>query len=275
MKFRTVIWDTYQECLGKKVLLIYPLLSTLVILSLTFLIRVNISEGRALISAFFGGDSTVMGLSKMQEVLLGAEGAIAVALYTAGLYLSVFATADLVPGMMQRGRLDLYLSRPISRPMLLFGRFTGATAIITANVLYAVIGIWLVVGIKTGLWNFSFFYAAGAIIFMFVVLYSLMMLVGILSGSTAVTIIITYVVMAISPLLSNRGAIDAIINSAWVRGTLDILYWCLPKYSEVTTMVYKLASGGEIESWTPLLSSMLTGFVLFQITIILFSRRDI
>lgn len=275
MKFSAIVLDTFQECLGKKILLIYFLISTLLLLTLLFLLRIDINGMTAVLSGTFDTNQSSMSLDTLQKGLMKVQGGFSAGLYAVGLFLSVFAMADLIPGMMAKGRLDLYLARPISRSQLLLGKFVGAAAIIAANVLYTVLGIWLIIGIKTGIWTGGLLYGGLSIIFMFCIVYAFMMLFGILSRSTAVTIILTYVIMALSPALAQRDVIDMFIWNDAVKLLIDGLYWALPKYHEVTKETYNLASGAGVQSWTPFISSLLTGLVVFQGTALVFSRKDI
>jgi ABC-type transport system involved in multi-copper enzyme maturation permease subunit len=48
----------------------------------------------------------------------------------------VFGVAGLIPGMLEKGTIDLFLSKPLTRAELLMARALGATAGIAVNLIY-------------------------------------------------------------------------------------------------------------------------------------------
>ncbi|MBN1292442.1 MAG: ABC transporter permease subunit [Candidatus Latescibacteria bacterium] len=275
MKFLALIKDTFRECLGKKILISYFLISTLGILTMMFVVNIKITGANAVISTLIGNKNENLGLPELTNSIVFAESMFARALYSIGIFLSIFATVDLMPGLMKKGRLDLYLARPLSRPLFLLGKFTGAVAVASVNIIYAMAGFWLVLGIKTHVWNFSFLYSMVVIIFMFAVLYTIMMLISILAKNTAVAIIVIYMVMTLETALGTSKSLFSMISNTLLKHALEILYWILPKHHEVASITQDIAGGKSIESWTPLLSSFLTALIVMNIAVFLFSKKDL
>ena len=135
MKFKGIITDTFRECLGKKILTIYFIISTLGILGLIFIFNVDIAGNQAAIATLFGKSEAGIAISKLRNIIIAIESGFAVVLYSIGIFISVFATADIIPSMMSKGRLNLYLARPISRHMLLLGKFSGAVLVTAINII--------------------------------------------------------------------------------------------------------------------------------------------
>jgi len=275
MKLWEIVKDTFRECLGKKILIIFFLISTLGILGLLFLFDVDIAGNRAAISALFGEKQDSIALFELKKIIIIIESYFAVTLYTLGIFLSVFATADLIPSMMTKGRLELYLARPISRPMLMMGKLAGATGVVAVNIIYAIAGIWLVLGIKTGVWNVSFLCSIVTIIFMFAVLYTVMMLTSILVRSTAMTVIVTYMVIVINLALAQKENFLPFISSNMFRQFIEIFYWIIPKYHETSIITKNVVAGNAIESWTPAINSLLIALIVMNITVFIFSKKDL
>ena len=67
MKFQTLIKDTFRECMGKKILIIYFLIITLGILTLMFVVNIDVSGTRAVISTLFDSKSENLVLSELQN----------------------------------------------------------------------------------------------------------------------------------------------------------------------------------------------------------------
>ncbi|HUU28058.1 MAG TPA: ABC transporter permease subunit [archaeon] len=275
MKIWAILEDTFRECLGKKTLIIFFLISTLAIIFLFFASGVNISTEQSGNISLFGNKNDGLDLSTLSGGILKAEAFFSIAIYAIGIFLSVFATADLLPGILQKGRIDLYLARPISRPRFLLGKFLGAVAVVAVNIVYAIGGIWLVFGMKTGVWNVRFLFSCLSIVFMFAVLYTVMLLIGLLIRNTAVTMLVPYlIIIIINPVLTQKENILAFIDNRIIRFLFELMYQITPKFSEVGTITRNIVEGTPVESWTPALNSLLIGLVVMGITVHIFSRKD-
>ena len=64
-------------------------------------------------------------IPNVDRVVRGVYGGIATFLYTFGMFLAVFASAGLVPSVLEPGRIELLLSKPVSRAHILLGRFSA------------------------------------------------------------------------------------------------------------------------------------------------------
>ncbi len=274
MKILAIIKDTFRECIAKKIILSYAIASTLGMLIISLLFSFDIVGNEVAISTIFGGNEQWESIRQFEEIIINLEAGIAIVIFTLGLFLSIFSTADLIPSMMLKGRLDLYLSKSISRVQLLIGKFTGALLVVILNIVYAIVGLWLVIGLKTGIWNVNFLYSGVTIIFMYTVIFTIVLLIGLLSRSTAVIVIATYMIISASPLLANRQEIFLLPIARWVEHVLDFFYWILPKYSETAIITKDLVIGEPIFSWTPVLSSVIIGVVVLNLSIYIFSRKS-
>jgi ABC-type transport system involved in multi-copper enzyme maturation permease subunit len=129
------------------------------------------------------------------------QSVIATVLYSVGMLLAVFASAGLVSAMFEPGRIELLLSKPVSRVHLLLGRYAGNVLVVSANILYLVAGSWIVFGIKTGVWGAGFLLSSLCTVFVFSVLLAVIVLVGALWDSAAVAIMVTFAIMIVTTFL--------------------------------------------------------------------------
>jgi hypothetical protein len=113
------------------------------------------------------------------------------------LLLSIVATAFFIPSMMQKGTLDLLLVKPLERWRLLIYKYLGGLGFIGINASFAVIGLWLIIGLRTGIWCWTLLILIPVIVFCFAVLYSISTLVAILTHSSVVAMLITCLVWAL------------------------------------------------------------------------------
>lgn len=272
MKIWAIIVDTFRESLARKIFIVFFAISTLNLLFFAFILNIDVVDGALAMVSVLGKQAP--NKIKIAEIIIGAESAIAMALFTGGIFLSLFATANFVPRMLEKGTIDLLISKPLSRPRILLAKYLGSLAIVVLNIVYAIVGVWLVLSLKTGFWNVGFLYAAGTIILTFAILYCLIMFLGITTGSGSVAVMGTYLVMFLSPLLVQRENLTRLLSNRLYKGLIHGLYHGLPKVAELGKITGKLVAGKDVTHWMPLWSSVAFGAVLLAASVILFSRKD-
>jgi hypothetical protein len=107
------------------------------------------------------------------------------------LLVSVVITAAFVPNMIRKGSFDLYISKPISRPLLLVYKYLGGLLYVLILTTFTVGGVWVAIGLRTGLWSPHFLALIPLLTFYFAILYSVSTLFGVLTRSTLVAIVAT------------------------------------------------------------------------------------
>ena len=200
---------------------------------------------------------------------------VAIALYIWGTLLAVFASAGLVPVLLEPGRIALLLSKPVSRPMLLMGRYTGNLLIVALNHLYLILSIWLILGSRTGVWEGRFLLAIPISIFMFAVLLCIVVLIGVVFESAALAVMVTVALMLISTLLAQRDWSIRLLTSEWSRDLWLAFYWVLPKvYDLGGAMRQMILYDRDVDWLTPLWTSSAFGIVTLLSAILIFRKRD-
>jgi ABC-type transport system involved in multi-copper enzyme maturation permease subunit len=105
--------------------------------------------------------------------------------------ISIVVTAGYIPNMVQKGSVDLLVSKPISRTGLLLYKYLGGVTFVLINAAVAILGVWIVMGLKTGLWPASFPLTIFLIVFFYAILYSVSVLIGVLTRSSLVAILLS------------------------------------------------------------------------------------
>src|SRR5258708_7372567 len=142
-----LIRDTFREAFARKIFWGLFGLSTVMILFFLFLLKIDIVEGALATVSIFGRSS---GKANNLELLIrGVYGGIAAYLYVWGMVIAVFASSGLIPSVLEPGRIELLLSKPISRTHILLGRYAGNVLVVSCNITYLVLGVWLIFGFKT------------------------------------------------------------------------------------------------------------------------------
>jgi ABC-type transport system involved in multi-copper enzyme maturation permease subunit len=105
--------------------------------------------------------------------------------------LGVVVTASFIPNMLRKGTVDLLLAKPVVRANLLTFKYLGGLTFVFLNALIAVSGVWLVMGLRSGIWPYTFLLSTLVLTFFFAILYAVSVLLGVLTRSTVVSILMT------------------------------------------------------------------------------------
>jgi ABC-2 type transport system permease protein len=275
VKTWALVVDTWREALASYTVLGFLVISILFQLVLVFALNLDIVDGSLAAVSLFGKDVAMHGRSPgIEQVVQSGEAAFVGMLYALGIFLAVFATGSQVPHLLRRGTVDLYLSRPVSRTHLLLGRFVGATSLVAANFAYLCGGVFLIVSLKTGVWNFRFFAAAGLILLVFLAFLCFMYLIGVLSGSTPLSIMLPYALYIISMPLAGHRRLAAAMDSRFAADVVQGLYWILPKSAEIGRDVVGLVLGRVTPPLQPLLTTGAFGLACLFIAVLVFRRKS-
>lgn len=267
-----LVRDTFREALARKVFWGLFGLSTALILFFLFIMRIDVVEGARATVSLFGQTSGKV--TEVAKLVRQVHAGIASFLYTAAMFLAVFASAGLIPTIFEAGRIELLLSKPVARYHILLGRYLGNLLVVTLNICYLVAGVWLIFGWKTGVWNKSFLNAILTSAFMFAVLLSAIILVSVLSESAALAIMIAFGLMVLSPILAQHQIMVKLLSSEWSRQVWKGLYYALPKVFDVGKMNMDLVMGRPLGSLAPLWSSAAFAVVMLGAGVYSFSKRN-
>lgn len=115
----------------------------------------------------------------------------AVAYFGAAIYLllSCVMTAFFIPNMLRKGTIDLLLSKPIHRWTLLLYKYLGGLLFMFFNSILLVGGFWVVMGLRSGLWGWTFLLMIPILTFQFAIYYAASVLAGVLTRNTIVAIL--------------------------------------------------------------------------------------
>ena len=275
MKTWALVVDTWREAMARKTLLGFAGASTLFLLTVAFALDLDIVQGSLAAATLFGHPLEMHGgPAAIGDVVAGGLAAFAGLTYGLGIFLAIFATGNQVPNLMRRGTVDLYLSRPVGRARVLLGRFLGGVTLVAVNLLYLCGGLMILVGIKTGLWQLRFLLAAALIFVVFLTYLGFMYLVGVLSGSTPLSVMLSYGLWVISMPLAAHDSISAAMDSRLSAAVVNGLYWVLPKTAELGRDIVRLV----VDKGTPGAAALATtaafGAVCLALAVVFFHRKS-
>src|SRR6202041_92555 len=126
---------------------------------------------------------------------------------------------------------------------------------------------------KAKIWGTGFLVSSLFTIFIFAVLLAVIVLVGVLWDSGAVAIMVTFAIMIVTPILAQKPTLERLLSSEWSRDVVRVLYYVLPKISDVSVIIRHLILNQPVESWMPVWSTALFGAVVLAAGILHFRRR--
>jgi len=267
-----LIRDTFREAFARKIFWGLFGLSTVMILFFLFLLKIDIVEGALATVSLFG--RTMDRTTDVDRLVSNTYGGIATFLYTWGMALAVFASSGLIPSVLEPGRIELLLSKPLSRTHILLGRYVGNVLVVSSNIAYLVLGVWLIFGYKTGIWGRAFLLSILTTIFIFSVLLSVVVLIGVMFESAALATMTTVGLMIMSPILAQTNLMMRLLSSEWSRQLWRGLYYTLPKVYDVGKMTLDVIRNGSFDSYMPVWSSAIFGTVVLSAALVLFAKRD-
>ena len=282
-----VLWanieDVMREAAARWTLIAYFLLSTIFILIFASAINLDIVDGALAGAKLFGKEVTMPADHQIsiEKLVLGFESGFSPVLYFLCTFLAIFATAHLVPRMQEKGTIDLYLSRPVSRVKLLLSRYVAGLILAGTNIVYLIGSIWLIVMWKTHVVHPRFFIAAAIILFVIATLLAFAFLVGVITSSTAVSIMTTYGLFFFALMLVGHARIAAAVSKEWQAWLINTLYWILPKSAELGQAVIAFVSGDQAPERlasaltpAPFLSTAAFGIVCLALASWCFQRKE-
>lgn len=262
MKILALVKGTVRELAAKATLYVLAGISTLIILGVAFSISAQTGpEGTSIV--LFGNPTPPVAQGALAGFAGKLEAAFAGGLFFGVVVFGVFATAGVIPDALEKGTVDLYLSKPIARWELLLGKYLGSIAVIFCNIAYFIGILWLIFGLKVGVWNPGFLLGGLLLTFVFACLHAIVAFFGAATRNIAIAIIAGAIyLLLVADLLQNRDhGLYLLSDNGIYRGIIDGLYYLFPQISAMHASAMHVIAGESAE-WTPYLQSFLSASAL-------------
>jgi ABC-type transport system involved in multi-copper enzyme maturation permease subunit len=275
MIFISFILGILKEAVAKKIILSLIIIYVIIIaLSIYFSNLESVDAVQALIQATSAADFRNAIINIQAYWLL--HGFTLFVIFT----LFIILVSSFIPSMMKKGYIDLILSKPISRAKIILAHFTAGIIFIFLALL-AILGVrWLLISIKSGVWNFNFLYSIFWLTFIFAVLYSLIILTASLTKSTVLTILInqlmlfpvSYIIYLLNEYLKNKNS-QGLVGPA-AEFFIKFLYYLFPKPWDLHSICQNIVASTPVASYQPVITSILFITVMLTLSIYFFSKKD-
>jgi ABC-type transport system involved in multi-copper enzyme maturation permease subunit len=199
----------------------------------------------------FGSTGWPLGMQLLviQELLVNTLGA------TITLLVSIIITAFFIPNMLRKGTLDLLLVKPVWRGTLLLYKYLGGLFFILLNTALAIGGVWLAIGLRSGVWCNSFLLTIPVLTFAFAILYAVSTLSAVLTRSAIVSILAASLMWGLLYALGltqqvleqfrimeqlNKAPAEERISESWAANAVLTVQRVLPRYRDLVVLTTRL-----------------------------------
>ena len=199
-QIRVILWDSYRLLTAKKL----------------FWVTLGISLFVAFLYASIGfndqGMSFFFGLKKIEYDLMGIQGEVAKVAYMKiftdwlvpwwlgcfSLVLALISVSSVFPDFLQKGSIDVAVSKPISRVALFLTKYLGCLLFVAIQVTVFCLICYIAQGARLGHWGLQIFWAVPLLVFAFSLIFCIPVLTAIRSNSTIFALLMALVMWGLS-----------------------------------------------------------------------------
>ncbi|MEK6797563.1 MAG: ABC transporter permease [Planctomycetota bacterium] len=193
MQIPALIVDSFRESLDRKIFWVMLAVSLVVAAAMSC---VGFAPG--MVDVFFGSwriETDVFTVGGELRTDLIATVAVDYILDTVvgsiGTILALIATAGFFPAMLERGAIEVVLSKPIARWKLFLGRYFGAMMFVLVHATVFVASTFLVLGLRWGTWMPAYLLCIPLMVLLFSYLYCVSALAAVWSRSATAAIVLS------------------------------------------------------------------------------------
>lgn len=204
---------------------------------------------------------------------------------TAGIFLVLIWTAGFLPTFLDPNQATVLLAKPVPRWSLLVGKYLGVLTFVFVQASVFVLGTWLALGLKTGVYDPLYLLTIPLSVIHFGVFYSFSAMLAVWTRSTIVCVIGSILFWLICWGVNfGRHAMavhDVDAMSPAGKTVLEVSYWVMPKPLDMSMILYdglrasgfsagvqemrKLKADGRFHPELAILASMLFAIVMLGI----------
>ena len=269
---------TVEEAMRRGTLIFYFIIATIILLLLALGISHPLNDPDMV--TLFGSP-----LARLSQQGLNVVEFLLIQLHSLSIFwiilLGMFGVAGLIPSMLEKGMIDLFLSKPLTRAELLMARALGAVSGIVLNLIYFFLGVWLIFGLRLGVWHWGFLSSTIYVVYAFVCFFSIVTIVGLITRSATFSIMLSFIFTLISWGLEVReNGLYRLWDNVVYHRLLDALYYLTPQLNAMlensTRVIGKLPYIPNAPDFTfmPFIYSFFSTCLLYSLSIWYFSRQD-
>jgi len=205
------------------------------------------------VSVLFGAKTIYLPYSDVKESVYFIQKTLAgVVVGWAGVLAGIVLTAAFIPNMLQKGMIDLILSRPVQRWKVFLMKYLGGLTYVFVTAVFLIGGCWLALGLRSGSWSPMFLVCIPLLTFFFAAVHSISAFIGLHKRNVTEAIMVAvFSWLALTSLGFIRNEMNrpngAFGTNRTVARIFDVAHAVTPPLGEVGTAVeWFLMKGNEI-----------------------------
>jgi ABC-type Na+ efflux pump permease subunit len=160
-----------------------------------------------------------------------------------GVTLSIVATAGFFPSLLERGAVDVLLSKPISRTRLFLGKYVGSMVFVLLHAIFFVVLTFLIMGFRWGAWLPGYLLSIPLLVILFSYVYCVSAWAGVRFRSATVAINLSVGVWVIFAGIQGIGDLFDTFpkwkQNRWAYNACIVARWVVPKTHDLTYLAGK------------------------------------
>ena len=275
MIFWAIVKNTIREAFSKKILLLLFILFSLVILLIATVINLDAVEGIPQLLGTSTDFNYYSFIVRMELLMISQPSFLIV------MILFIILSSSFIPSLLQKGNIELTLSKPVSRTNIILGKFVGGVILVFIALAYLITLIWLIISAKSGVWHFAFLLSIIWYTIIFAVLYSLIILTGLITKSTVMTLIINVLIFfPFTSILAVKDDIMQVASNKVIAFILNFIYYIFPKPWDMRNLCKDIIGGtlntsaGFFYVYQPLITSLIFMLVCLSLSVYYFDKKD-
>jgi ABC-type transport system involved in multi-copper enzyme maturation permease subunit len=153
---------------------------------------------------------------------------------TLGLLLALVWTAGFVPAFLEPSSAAVLLAKPAARWQLLLGKYLGVLTFVGFQVALFVILTWLALGLRTQVWDMTYWVCIPLLLLQFAIFYSFSVLLAVLTRSTVACVFGSVLFWLLAwginyGSIMARGMPESEALPSFTLFLTDAAYWLSPK----------------------------------------------
>ncbi len=240
MQVWALIVDSFRESLDRKIFWVLLLIELLVAAAM---FCIGFEPGR--IDVLFGlwtpqtdAFTSLSGLRTDRIAGLAVHFIMDLFLGWVGITLAIIATAGFFPTMLERGAVDVVLSKPISRPKLFLGRYMGSMVFVLLHATFFVGITFVIIGTRWRTWLPGYLLSIPLMVLLFSYIYCISAWAGVAYRSTVVAVIISLAAWACFFGIQTTGDLFETLprwkESRAAYKAISTARWVIPKTQDIT-----------------------------------------
>ncbi|MCH7994315.1 MAG: ABC transporter permease subunit [Planctomycetes bacterium] len=257
MQFWALIVDSFRESLDRKIFWVMAAISVLIAATM-FCISFEPGKIVFLFGMWeFASDTfTIGGAIRPDRIAtLAVSWIMEHTLGWPGIILAIIATAGFFPAFIERGSIDVVLSKPMARWQIFLGKYFGSMVFVLVQALIFVVLTFVVLGLRWGAWLPGYLWAIPLVVLLFSYIYCVSVWVAVHFRSTVAAIVIS--LGAWMMFFGVQTTADFFeIFPTWQRNeTVHTAFraarWIVPKTQDTTYLIAKWSGAGTSDELLP------------------------